>query len=116
MAAGHWPTTSTASRSRAGWTRGLGSILTHCARTSHRGRIEMRTHPLLQVLADVEHGYRGNEEYRANLARLLADDAARGGRPPLPAPGIPAWVGVGPLLWHRYQGGDPVVERHWLAR
>ncbi|WP_394426344.1 hypothetical protein [Streptomyces sp. SGAir0957] len=106
---------------RVALARGLDAwswveILTHSARTTHRGRIEVRTHPLRQILADVERGHRGNEEYRASLARLLADDALRAGRPPLSAPGIPAWVGVGPLLWHRYLGGDPVVERHWLGR
>jgi hypothetical protein len=106
---------------RVALARGLDAwswieILTHCARTTHRGRIEVRAHPLRQVLADVERGYRGSEEHRASFARLLADDAARAGRPPLPAPGIPAWAGVGPLLWQRYQGGDPVVERHWLPR
>jgi hypothetical protein len=104
---------------RVALARGLDAwswieILTHCARTTHRGRIEVRSYPLRQVLADVEQGYRGGEEYRANFARLVADAAARASRPPLPAPGIPAWAGVGPLLWHRYQGGDPVVERHWL--
>ncbi|MDT9681050.1 hypothetical protein RND61_03000 [Streptomyces sp. TRM76323] len=45
---------------------------------------------------------------------MLADDAARTGRPPLPAPGIPAWPGVGPRLWHRYAGDSFIVERHWL--
>jgi hypothetical protein len=37
----------------------------------------VHTHPLRQVLADVERGHRGSEEYRANFARLLADDDAR---------------------------------------
>ncbi|MFD7919748.1 hypothetical protein ACFV3R_11030 [Streptomyces sp. NPDC059740] len=91
-------------------------ILQQRARTTHRGRIEVRSYPLRQVLADVEQGYRGSEEHRANFARLLASDAVRAGRPPLPPPGIPAWAGVGPVLWHRYLGGDPVVERHWLGR
>ncbi|MFD7957286.1 hypothetical protein ACFV4X_27835 [Streptomyces ardesiacus] len=91
---------------RVALARGLDAwswveILTHNQRTSHRGRIEVRTHPLRQILADVERGHRGNEEYRAGFARLLADDAARAGRPPLPASGIPAWPGVGPRLWHR---------------
>jgi hypothetical protein len=106
---------------RVALARGLDAwpwveILTHCASTTHRGRIEVRTHPLRQVLADVERGHRGNEEYRAGFARLLADDALRAGRPLLPAPGIPAWPGVGPLLWHRWKEGAPVVERHWLGR
>ncbi|MCQ1582412.1 hypothetical protein [Streptomyces parvus] len=105
---------------RVALARGLDAwswveILTHSARTTHRGRIEVRTHPLRQVLADVERGHRGNEAYRAGFARMLADDAERAGRPPLPAPGIPAWPGVGPLLWHRYAGDDMVVERHWLG-
>ncbi|MFF2864808.1 hypothetical protein ACFVSX_33605 [Streptomyces rubiginosohelvolus] len=91
-------------------------ILTHNQHTTQRGRIEVRTHPLRQILADVERGHRGNEEYRASLARLLADDAERSGRPPLPAPGLPAWPGVGPRLWHSYTGDDIVVERHWLGR
>ncbi|MFH8260471.1 hypothetical protein [Streptomyces roseolus] len=91
-------------------------ILTHHQHTTHRGRIEVRTHPLRQILADVERGHRGNEEYRAGFVRLLADDAERAGRPPLPAPGLPAWPGVGPLLWHRCTGGNMVVERHWLGR
>ncbi|MFF4534255.1 hypothetical protein ACFY1P_33910 [Streptomyces sp. NPDC001407] len=39
----------------------------------------------------------------------------RAGRPPLPPPGIPAWVGVGPLLWHRHYHGAPVIERRWQA-
>ncbi|MFJ4700458.1 hypothetical protein ACIP5N_22235 [Streptomyces sp. NPDC088768] len=90
-------------------------ILTHHQRTTHRGRIEVRAHPLRQILADVERGHRGSEEYRASFVRLLADDAERAGRPPLPAPGLPAWPGVGPLLWHRCTGGDMVVERHWLG-
>ncbi|WP_331746147.1 hypothetical protein OG923_34670 (plasmid) [Streptomyces halstedii] len=90
-------------------------ILTHHQHTTHRGRIEVRTHPLRQILADVERGHRGNDEHRASLARMLADDAQQTGRPPLPAPGLPPWVG-GPLLWHRCTGGDMVVERHWLAR
>ncbi|MCL3999217.1 hypothetical protein M4438_38020, partial [Streptomyces lavenduligriseus] len=43
---------------RVALARGLDAwswveILTHCARTTHRGRIEVRTHPLRQVLADV---------------------------------------------------------------
>ncbi|WP_240679443.1 hypothetical protein [Streptomyces sp. B29(2018)] len=63
----------------------------------------------------VERGYRGDEEYRNSFARLLAHDAERAGRPPLPAPGLPAWVGVGPLLWHSCTGGDMVVVRHWLG-
>lgn len=91
-------------------------VLTHNSRTSHRGRIEVRIHPLRQILADVERGHRGNEEHRSRLARILADDAERSGRPPLPAPGLPAWMGVGPLLWHQYTGGDMVVERHRLGR
>ncbi|MFI1312513.1 hypothetical protein ACH4TS_20565 [Streptomyces albidoflavus] len=90
-------------------------ILTHSQQTTHRGRIGVRTHPLRQVLAVVERGYRGDEEYRNSFARLLAHDAERAGRPPLPAPGLPAWVGVGPLLWHSCTGGDMVVERHWLG-
>lgn len=91
-------------------------ILTHNRRTTHRGRVEVRTHPLRQILSDVERGHRGNEDYRTSLAQLLAADAERAGRPPLPAPGLPAWVGVGPLLWHRYTGDDMVVEQHWLGR
>jgi hypothetical protein len=92
------------------------AILQRHARTTHRGRIEVRAYPLRQVLHDVEHGHRGSEQLRANLARLLADDAARAGRRPLPSPGIPAWVGVGPLLWRRYLHDGPVVERRWLTR
>ncbi|MGC5266725.1 hypothetical protein ACPXCO_37560 [Streptomyces cyaneofuscatus] len=104
---------------RVALARGLDAwswveILTHSAHTTHRGRIEVRTHPLRQVLADVERGHRGNEEYRSSFARILADDAERAGRPPLPE--IPAWPGVGPQLWHRYAGDDMVVERHWLGR
>ncbi|MFI1189632.1 hypothetical protein [Streptomyces californicus] len=91
-------------------------ILAHNQHITQRGRIEVRTHPLRQILADVERGHRGSEEYRASLARLLADDAERSGRPPLPAPGLPAWVGVGPRLWHSYAGDAMVVERHWLGR
>jgi len=71
------------------------------ARTTYRGQIKIRTYPLRRILRDVERGYRGDETHRASLARLLADDAARAGRPPLPAPGIPEWVGVGPRLWNR---------------
>ncbi|MFF8786687.1 hypothetical protein [Streptomyces sp. NPDC015125] len=105
---------------RVALARGLDAwswveILTHSARTAHRGRIEVRTHPLRQVLADVDRGHRGSEEYRAGLARLLADDAVQAGRPPLPVPGIPAWPGVGPLLWHRWQQGRPVVEPRGLG-
>ncbi|MEU4090124.1 hypothetical protein [Streptomyces aureus] len=77
-------------------------ILTHCARTTHRGRIEVRSHPLRQILADVEPGHRGSDEHRANFARMLAANGAQAG--------IPAWAGVGPLLWHR------TLERHWRAR
>ncbi|MFD7618582.1 hypothetical protein [Streptomyces sp. NPDC059802] len=104
---------------RVALARGLDAwswveILTQSARTTHRGRIEVRAHPLRQVLADVERGHRGSEEYRAGFARMLADDAARGGRPPLS--GIPAWPGVGPRLWHRYAGDSFTVERHWLGR
>lgn len=83
------------------------------ARTTHRGRIKVRTHPLRQVLAEVERGHRGNEAYRAGFARMLADDAERVSRPPLL--GIPSWPGVGPRLWHRYAGGNFTVERHWLS-
>ncbi|MFF7369800.1 hypothetical protein [Streptomyces tricolor] len=90
-------------------------ILRRTARTSHRGRIEVRARPLRQVLADIEAGFRGSEQLRAGFARLLAVDAARAGQPPLPAPGIPAWAGVGPRLWHQHWQGRPVVERHWLA-
>ncbi|MEO3976949.1 hypothetical protein [Streptomyces sp. CAU 1734] len=105
---------------RVALARGLDAwswveILTHCASTTHRGRIEVRTHPLRQSLADVERGHRGNEEYRAGFARILAHDALQTGRTPLPAPDIPAWPGVGPLLWQRDQGGDMVVERYWLG-
>ncbi|MFD5079498.1 hypothetical protein [Streptomyces sp. NPDC058371] len=78
-------------------------ILHRNARTSHRDRIEVRAYPLREVLADVEAGQRGCELRRADFARLLADDAARDGRIPLPAPGIPAWVGVGPRLHHQHR-------------
>ena len=84
-------------------------------RTTHRGLIEVRTHPLRQVVADIERGHRGNEAYRTGFARIVADDAPQAGRQPLPAPGLPAWPGVGPLRWHRYLGDTPVVERHWLG-
>jgi hypothetical protein len=77
-------------------------ILERHLRLTHRGRIEIRTHPLRPVLADVEHRYRGDETTRANLARALAADAARHGLPPLPAPGIPRWIGVGPRLLHQH--------------
>ncbi|MET9921595.1 hypothetical protein ABZZ04_31635 [Streptomyces sp. NPDC006435] len=40
-----------------------------------------------QVLADVERGHRGDEDYRTGPARLLADKLLRAGRQPLPAPG-----------------------------
>ncbi|WP_019061605.1 hypothetical protein [Streptomyces prunicolor] len=76
-------------------------ILHRHARTTHRGRITIRAYPLRLVLADVERGYRGDETHRAGLARLLADEAARHGLPPLPAPGIPEWGGVGPRLRNR---------------
>ncbi|MFD6469640.1 hypothetical protein [Streptomyces goshikiensis] len=91
-------------------------ILTHRSRTIHRGRIEVLADPLRQVLADVERGHRGNEEYRVGFARLLADDAERVGKPPLPAPCLPAWPGVGPLLWHRSTENDMAVKQHWLGR
>ncbi|WP_329347235.1 hypothetical protein OG226_00400 [Streptomyces sp. NBC_01261] len=80
-------------------------ILHRHVRTTHRGRITIRAYPLRRVLDDVERGYRGDETHRAALARLLADDAARDGRPPLPAPGNPSWVGVGPRLWHGHHHG-----------
>ncbi|MGA5264799.1 hypothetical protein ACPCI0_31850 [Streptomyces griseoincarnatus] len=77
-------------------------ILERHLRLTHRGRIEIRTHPLRPVLADVEAGYRGDETARAGLARALAAESARLGLSPLPAPGIPRWAGVGPRL-HRRQ-------------
>ncbi|WP_274036225.1 hypothetical protein [Streptomyces sp. MMBL 11-1] len=85
-------------------------ILTHHQHTTHRGRIEVRTHPLRQVLADVERGHHGNEEHRANFARLLADNAEQAGRPPLPAPGLPAWPGIGPR--HRQRTSAPATQPH----
>lgn len=80
-------------------------ILDRHSRTAHHGQTVIRTYRLRPVLADVEAGHRGSENLRANLARLLAADAARDGRPPLPAPGIPSWVGVGPRLWHGHHHG-----------
>ncbi|MFC8704898.1 hypothetical protein ACFUIV_22305 [Streptomyces anulatus] len=91
-------------------------ILTHHQHTTHRGRIEVRTHPLRKVLADVERGHRGNEEDRASFARLLADDAEQAGRTALPGPGLPAWPGVGPRLWHRLWEAAPAAERHRPGR
>lgn len=76
-------------------------ILERHLRLTHRGRIEIRTHPLRPVLADVEAGYRGDETARAGLARALAAEAARLGLPPLPAPGMPRWAGVGPRLYRQ---------------
>lgn len=91
---------------RTALARGVDSwswveILHRHVRTTHRGRIQIHSYPLRFVLADVERGYRGDESHRAALARFLADDAARCGQPPLPAPGVPAWVGVGPRLRNR---------------
>ncbi|MFJ1662192.1 hypothetical protein [Streptomyces anthocyanicus] len=91
-------------------------ILTHHQHTTHRGRIEVRAHPLRQILADVERGHRGNEEHRVNFARLLACDAEQAGRTPLPAPGLPAWPGVGPRLWHRRRETAPTAEPHQPGR
>ncbi|MFI9176323.1 hypothetical protein [Streptomyces lincolnensis] len=65
-------------------------ILERQVRIIHRGRIDIRTHPLRRVLTDVEQGYRGDETLRTNLVHALAAEAARCNLPPLAAPPAPA--------------------------
>ncbi|MEU7323337.1 hypothetical protein ABZ682_22720 [Streptomyces griseoviridis] len=66
---------------------------------THRGRIRIEAYPLRPILADVQAGVRCPEDRRAGLRRLLECAAEQTGQTPVP--GLPRWVGFGPVLLNR---------------
>ncbi|WP_405759511.1 hypothetical protein OG234_13500 [Streptomyces sp. NBC_01420] len=66
---------------------------------SHRGRFAIEAFPLRPILHSVQAGERCPDGRRGDVRRFLTAAAHHTGRQPVP--GIPRWIGMGPVLISR---------------